>query len=102
GESCLVAQPAHDHGYVNDTARRRSCWLEKSAEAGEAVSQVLQMPSLQMSMPWFETWTIARHVLKKPGQADPTLSNLFDAAIWHKTSVVQIIDHSDVFRQWFT
>ena len=43
----------------------------------------------------------ARHVLKKPWQADPTLSNLFETAIWHKTSVVQIIDHSDVFRQWF-
>ena len=42
----------------------------------------------------------ARHVLKKPWQADPTLSNLFETAIWHKTSVVQIIDHSDVFRQW--
>ena len=44
----------------------------------------------------------ARHVLKKPWQADPTLSNLFETAIWQtKTSVVQIIDHSDVFRQWF-
>ena len=43
----------------------------------------------------------ARHVLKKPWQADPTLSNLFGATIWHNTSVVQIIDHSDVFRQWF-
>ena len=43
----------------------------------------------------------AGHVLKKPWQADPTLSNLFETAIWHKTSVVQIIDHSDVFRQWF-
>ena len=41
----------------------------------------------------------ARHVLKKPWQADPTLSNL-KTAIWHKTSVVQIVDHSDVFRQW--
>ena len=43
----------------------------------------------------------ARHVLKKPWQADPTLPNLFETAICHKTSVVQIIDHSDVFRQWF-
>ena len=43
----------------------------------------------------------ASRVLKKPWQADPTLSNLFETAIWHKTSVVQIIDHSDVFRQWF-
>ena len=43
----------------------------------------------------------ARHVLKKPWQADPTLPNLFETAIWHKTSVVQIIDHRDVFRQWF-
>jgi hypothetical protein len=43
----------------------------------------------------------ARHVLKKPSQADPTLSSVFETAIWHKTSVVQIIDHSDVFRQWF-
>ena len=43
----------------------------------------------------------ARHVLKKPWQADPTLSNLFETTIWHKRSVVQIIDHSDVFRQWF-
>ena len=43
----------------------------------------------------------ARHVLKKPWQADPTLKNLFETAIWHKTSVVHIIDHSDVFRQWF-
>ena len=39
----------------------------------------------------------ARHVLKKRCQADPTLPNLFETAIWHKTSVVQIIDHSDVF-----
>ena len=43
----------------------------------------------------------ARHVLKKPWQADPTLSSLFETTIWHKTSVVQIIDHSDVFSQWF-
>ena len=43
----------------------------------------------------------ARHVLKKPWQADPTLSNLFETAIWHKTSVVQIIEHSNAFRQWF-
>ena len=43
----------------------------------------------------------ARHVLKKTWQADPTLSNLFETAIWHNTSVVQIIDHSDVFFQWF-
>ena len=43
----------------------------------------------------------ARHVLKKPWQADPTLPNLFETAIWHTTSVVLIIDHSDVFRQWF-
>ena len=43
----------------------------------------------------------ARHVRKKPWQADPTLSNLFETAIWHNTSVDQIIDHSDVFRQWF-
>ena len=42
-----------------------------------------------------------RHVLKKPWQADPTLPNLFETAIWHKTSVVQIISHSDVFRQLF-
>ena len=43
----------------------------------------------------------ARRVLKKPWQADPTLSNLFGTTIWHNTSVVQIIDRSDVFRQWF-
>jgi hypothetical protein len=43
----------------------------------------------------------ARHVLKKPWRADPTLSNLFETTIWHNSSVVQIIDHSDVFRQWF-
>jgi len=43
----------------------------------------------------------ARHVLKKPWQADPALSNLFETAIWHKTSVVQIIYHNYVFRQWF-
>ena len=43
----------------------------------------------------------ARHVLKKPWQADPTLSNLFETTIWRKTSVVQIIYHSDVFRLWF-
>ena len=43
----------------------------------------------------------ARHVLKKPWQADPTLPNLFETTIWHKIAVVQIIDHSDVFRQWF-
>ena len=42
----------------------------------------------------------ARHVLKKPWQADPTLSNLFEAATWNKTSVVQIMDHSYVFRNW--
>ncbi len=77
--------------------RRRSCWLEKAAEAGEAVSQVLQRPSLQMSIPWAETW----HVFKNPWQADPTLPNLFEATIWHKTSVVETIDHSGVFRQWF-
>ncbi|MFM7982889.1 MAG: hypothetical protein ACKPKO_26555, partial [Candidatus Fonsibacter sp.] len=43
----------------------------------------------------------ARHVLKKHWQEDPTLSNLFEATSWHKTSVFQIIDHNDVFRQWF-
>ena len=43
----------------------------------------------------------ARHVLKKPWQADEYLSNLFEGTIWHKNSVVQIIDKSDVFRQWF-
>ena len=35
-----------------------------------------------------------RHVLKKPWQADPTLSNLFETAIWHKTSVFQICNRS--------
>ena len=40
----------------------------------------------------------ARHVIKKPWEAYPTLSNLFETTIW---SVVQIIDHSNVFRQWF-
>ena len=40
----------------------------------------------------------ARHVLKKPWEADPTLPNLFETTIWHKTSV-QIIDRSDVCRQ---
>ncbi|MFM7986132.1 MAG: hypothetical protein ACKPKO_43145, partial [Candidatus Fonsibacter sp.] len=44
---------------------------------------------------------LGAHNLVGPWQADPTLSNLFEAAIWHKTSVVQIIDHSDVFRQLF-
>jgi hypothetical protein len=43
----------------------------------------------------------ARHVRKKPWQADPTLPNLFETAIWHNNSVVQIIGRSDVFRQWF-
>jgi len=43
----------------------------------------------------------ARHVLKKPWQADEHLSNLFEGTVWHKNSVVQIIDKSDVFRQWF-
>ena len=72
------------------------------------MSQVSERPSLQMSGSWAETWPIAlgmsscaRHVLKKPWQADPTLENLFETAIWHKTSVVQLIDHSDVFRQCF-
>ena len=37
----------------------------------------------------------ARRVLKKPWQADPTLPNLFETAIRHKTSVVQIIDPSE-------
>jgi len=43
----------------------------------------------------------ARHVLKKPWEADEHLSNLFHGTVWHKRSVVQIIDKSDVFRQWF-
>lgn len=43
----------------------------------------------------------ARHVLKKPWQADTHLSNLFETTVWHRNSVVQIIDKSDVFRQWF-
>jgi hypothetical protein len=42
----------------------------------------------------------ARHVLRKPWQADPHIATLFDTTVWHKTSVVQIIDRSDVFRQW--
>ena len=41
----------------------------------------------------------ARHVLKKPWQADAYLSNLFERTVWHKSSLVQIIDNSDVFRQ---
>ena len=43
----------------------------------------------------------ARHVLRKPWQADAYLTALFDATVWDRTSMVQIIDRSDVFRQWF-
>ena len=43
----------------------------------------------------------ARWVLKKPWQADLCLSTLFEKTVWHETSVIQIIDRSDVFRQWF-
>ena len=43
----------------------------------------------------------ARRVLEKPWKAEEHLSNLFEGTVWHKHSVVQIIDKSDVFRQWF-
>ena len=92
----------HHMRLITETLVHDSAWSEllagTSTKAGEAVSQVLQRPSLQMSIWWAETWPIALGVSsKKPWQAIPTLSNLFETTIWHKTLVVQIIDHSDVF-----
>jgi hypothetical protein len=43
----------------------------------------------------------ARHVLRKPWKADSHLTVLFETTVWDNTSVVQVIDRSDVFRQWF-
>ena len=43
----------------------------------------------------------ARHVLRKPWKADRHLTSLFESTVWDNDSVVQIIDRSEVFRQWF-
>ena len=91
----LVSDGASSELLAADVCRgRRGCVDEDCGNDGEAFTPNVKIVGRDLAH-------CARHVLRKPWQADSHLAALFDATVWHKTSVVQIIDHSDVFRQWF-
>ena len=87
--------------FVNDSASLELLAGEVSRGRRGSESSLGEAFSPNVNIVGRDLADCARHVLKKPWQADPNLPNLIETAIWHTTSVVQIIDHSDVFRQWF-
>ena len=91
----LVSDGASSELLAADVCRgRRGCVDEDCGKDREAFTPNVKIVGRDLAH-------CARHVLRKPWQADSHLAALFDATVWHKTSVVQIIDHSDVFQQWF-
>ena len=69
--------------YANDLGPADALLL--NTEAGKAVSQ--DLPEAEAFTPHVkivgrDLAHCARHVLQKPWQADPTLCNLFETAIW--------------------
>ena len=88
----LVSDGASSELLSADLARgRRTC---ADANDGEAFTPNVKVVGRDLAH-------CARLVLRKPWQADPYLSSLFATTVWDNTAVVQIIDRSDVFRQWF-
>jgi hypothetical protein len=83
--------------FVNDSAS--SEWLVGEVSRGRRGSEsgLAEAFAPNVKLVRRDLAHCARHVIKKPWQADPTLPNLFE----EQTSVVQIIGHSDAFRQRF-
>ena len=84
---------------VNDSASSELLFGEVSRGRRGSESSLAEAFAPKVKIVGRNLAQCARRVPNKPWQADPTLPNLFETTIWHKTSVVQVIYHSDVFRQ---
>ena len=76
--------------FVNDNAPSELLAGEVSRGCRGSESSLAEALAPNIKIVGRDLARCVRHVLKKPWQADPTLSNLFETAIWHNTLVFQI------------